>query len=104
MSQFNGCVPYAGVSMATRIDEAVLPVLFALLPVPQPVGITVAPPSAKVCLSHSRACHVHAWCCEAGSDSGGRHARAIKFVSNVRFHMPVQYARASYAHMLRHAC
>lgn len=49
VSQFNGCVPYAGVSMATRVDEAVLPVLFALLPVPQPVGITVAPPSVKVC-------------------------------------------------------
>jgi hypothetical protein len=47
VSQFNGCVPYAGVSTATRVDEAVLPVLFALLPVPQPVGITVAPPSLK---------------------------------------------------------
>ena len=48
MTQFNGCVPYAGVSTATRVDEAVLPVLFALLPLPQPVGITVAPPSIKV--------------------------------------------------------
>ena len=47
MLQFNGCVPYAGVSTATRVDEAVLPVLFALLPVPQPVGITIAPPSVK---------------------------------------------------------
>ena len=47
VSQFNGCVPYAGVSTSMRVDEAVLPVLFAMLPVPQPVGITVAPPSVK---------------------------------------------------------
>jgi len=53
VAQFNGCVPYAGVSTATRVDEAVLPVLFALLPVPQPVGITVAPPSVKVRVRHS---------------------------------------------------
>ena len=46
--QFNACVPYAGVATDTRVDAAVLPVLFALLPVPQPVGITVAPPSSKV--------------------------------------------------------
>ena len=61
MSQFNGCVPYAGVSTGTRVDEAVLPVLFALLPVPQPVGITVAPPSVKVRDLHSIS-NSHATC------------------------------------------
>lgn len=51
--QFNACVPYSGVSLDARIDAAVLPVLFTLLPLPQPVGITVAPPSAKVSLERS---------------------------------------------------
>ena len=48
VAQFNACVPYAGVSSDTRVDAAVLPLLFTLLPLPQPVGITVAPPAAKV--------------------------------------------------------
>lgn len=50
VAQFNACVPYAGVSPDSRVDAAVLPVLFTLLPLPQPLGITVAPPSAKVSL------------------------------------------------------
>lgn len=45
---FNACVPYGGVSPGARPDEALLPALFALLPTPLAVGISVAPPETQV--------------------------------------------------------
>jgi hypothetical protein len=48
---FNACVPCGGVSPGARPDEALLPALFALLPTPLAVGISVAPPETKVMLS-----------------------------------------------------
>ena len=48
---FNACVPCGGVSPGARPDEAMLPALFALLPTPLAVGISVAPPETKVTLS-----------------------------------------------------
>lgn len=45
---FNACVPCGGVSPGARPDEALLPALFALLPTPLAVGISVAPPDSQV--------------------------------------------------------
>ena len=53
MHDLNACVPCGGVSPGARPDEALLPALFALLPTPLAVGISVAPPETKVTLSCS---------------------------------------------------
>lgn len=52
INEFNACVPYAGVAAGARPDEALLPALFALLPVPLAVGISVAPPKTQVRSTH----------------------------------------------------
>lgn len=48
VTQFNACVPYAGVAAGVRPEEVLLPALFALLPLEQAVGITVSPPNTLV--------------------------------------------------------
>ena len=52
INEFNACVPYAGVATGAHPDETLLPALFALLPVPQALGISVAPPETKVMSCH----------------------------------------------------